>query len=622
MTFLKFIRNMANFQKKPIEVLKFADKDGAYRRLPSQFRNSISREPGAEFPPDLNRYHLYVSLACPWAHRVLITRLFKGLTQALPVTIVHWHMDENGWRFPTKEELATVKNGDISLGTAEPLYGFERLKQLYYKANPDYDGRFTVPVLWDKQKETIVNNESSEIIRMLNTEFNDLLPADYAEVDLYPEELRSKIDEINELVYDNINNGVYKTGFATSQDVYEKEVKNVFAHLDKVEEILKSNQEQDPKHRFLIGTTLTEADVRLYTTIVRFDPVYVQHFKCNIGMIRHDYPYINEWLKLLYWKIPAFKDSTDFSHIKKHYTKSHKGINPHGITPVGPIPDARTLNKIDSDGNPLGVLRNFALLGANNDDPYKRTVQLDTLMRDYKIVVLGAGGVGKSSVTVQFVQGVYVESYDPTIEDSYRKSIEVDGRACDLEILDTAGVAQFTAMRELYIKSGKGFLLVYSVTDENSLTELLALREQVLRIKDSDNVPMVLIGNKSDLEEDRVLSVEDGVKVSQQWGSVPFYETSAMYKTNVDEAFIDVVRQIMLKEAQISAEKKQQKEMQKQQALEAGNQKGAVNGIAGIDSESVLKRNRQSVSSKNTKSRSKCYPATLVNYPYKFPKVN
>lgn len=180
-------------------------------------------------------------------------------------------------------------------------------------------------------------------------------------------------------------------------------------------------------------------------------------------------------------------------------------------------------------------------------------------------MVLGAGGVGKSSITVQFVQGVYVESYDPTIEDSYRKQIEVDGRACDLEILDTAGVAQFTAMRELYIKSGKGFLLVYSVTDENSLKELLALREQVLRIKDSDNVPMVLIGNKCDLEDDRVLSIEDGVKVSQDWGLVPFYETSAMYKTNVDEAFIDVVRQIMRKEAAISAEKKQQKELQKQQ---------------------------------------------------------
>ena len=186
-------------------------------------------------------------------------------------------------------------------------------------------------------------------------------------------------------------------------------------------------------------------------------------------------------------------------------------------------------------------------------------------------MVLGAGGVGKSSITVQFVQGVYVESYDPTIEDSYRKQIEIDGRACDLEILDTAGVAQFTAMRELYIKSGKGFLLVYSVTDENSLQELLALREQVLRIKDSESVPMVLIGNKCDLDDDRVISIDDGMNVSQQWGLVPFYETSAMYKTNVDEAFIDVVRQVMRKEAQVSAEKKQQKELQKQQAAESSN---------------------------------------------------
>lgn len=174
--------------------------------------------------------------------------------------------------------------------------------------------------------------------------------------------------------------------------------------------------------------------------------------------------------------------------------------------------------------------------------------------------MLGAGGVGKSLVTVQFVQGVYVESYDPTIEDSYRKQIEIDGRACDLEILDTAGVAQFTAMRELYIKSGKGFLLVYSVTDENSLKELMALREQVARIKDSENVPMVLIGNKCDLDDARVLSIEDGIRVSQEWGLVPFYETSAMYKTNVDEAFVDVVRQIIRQEAAISAEKKTQQD--------------------------------------------------------------
>ncbi|GMM33847.1 Ras family GTPase [Saccharomycopsis crataegensis] len=173
-------------------------------------------------------------------------------------------------------------------------------------------------------------------------------------------------------------------------------------------------------------------------------------------------------------------------------------------------------------------------------------------MRDYKLVVLGAGGVGKSSITVQFVQGVYFESYDPTIEDSYRKQIEVDGKTVELEILDTAGVAQFTAMRELYIKSGRGFLLVYSVTDENSLKELLTLREQVLRIKDSTNVPMVLIGNKCDLSNERVLSPEDGINVSQQWGKVPFYETSARVKTNVEEAFTDVIRQIMIREAMTS----------------------------------------------------------------------
>lgn len=214
--------------------------------------------------------------------------------------------------------------------------------------------------------------------------------------------------------------------------------------------------------------------------------------------------------------------------------------------------------------------------------------------------------MGKSSVTVQFVQGVYVESYDPTIEDSYRKQIEVDGRACDLEILDTAGVAQFTAMRELYIKSGKGFLLVYSVTDENSLKELLALREQVLRIKDSDNVPMVLIGNKCDLDDDRVLSIDDGIQVSQQWGLVPFYETSAMYKTNVDEAFVDVVRQIMRKEAQISAEKKQQKELQKQQAAESQVGDSTDTADYGKQEDDSGKRNKQFLTEGGAKLTSKC----------------
>lgn len=169
-------------------------------------------------------------------------------------------------------------------------------------------------------------------------------------------------------------------------------------------------------------------------------------------------------------------------------------------------------------------------------------------MRDYKLVVLGAGGVGKSCLTVQFVQGVYLDTYDPTIEDSYRKAIEIDSKMFDLEILDTAGVAQFTAMRELYIKSGMGFLLVYSVTDRQSLQELMDLREQVLRIKDMNRVPMVLVGNKADLTEERVISVEEGIEVSSNWGKVPFYETSALLRSNVDEVFIDLVRQIIRNE--------------------------------------------------------------------------
>ncbi|SCV02583.1 LAME_0H03026g1_1 [Lachancea meyersii CBS 8951] len=172
-------------------------------------------------------------------------------------------------------------------------------------------------------------------------------------------------------------------------------------------------------------------------------------------------------------------------------------------------------------------------------------------MRDYKLVVLGAGGVGKSCLTVQFVQGVYLDTYDPTIEDSYRKSMEIDKKVFDLEILDTAGVAQFTAMRELYIKSGLGFLLVYSVTDRQSLEELIELREQVLRIKDSNKVPMVLVGNKADLEGERVISVEEGVEMSSKWGRVPFYETSALLRSNVDEVFVDVVRQIIRNEMEV-----------------------------------------------------------------------
>ncbi|KAM9919291.1 hypothetical protein OXX59_008054 [Metschnikowia pulcherrima] len=245
-------------------------------------------------------------------------------------------MDDKGWRFPTEEELSEAGTNGEAFGTKDHLYDFSRIREIYFKADPDYSGRFTVPVLWDKKLQTIVNNESSEILRMLNTEFNGVIDSQHAEVDLYPKELQSEIDELNSWIYDNINNGVYKSGFATTQEVYEKEAHNVFTHLDRVEKVLKTNQEKDSTHKFLIGNSLTEADVRLYTTIVRFDPVYHQHFKCNWKMIRHDYPFIHDWLRLLYWKIPGFKETTNFDHIKKHYTKSHIAINPHGITPIGP----------------------------------------------------------------------------------------------------------------------------------------------------------------------------------------------------------------------------------------------------------------------------------------------
>lgn len=304
------------------------------------FRNCISAKPGAQFPPEKDRYHIYVSYACPWAHRVLLTRYLKGLTTLIDISVVDAWMNDKGWTFSTKDEVA---DKSLQTGTGDQLYGFLRLSQLYFKAQPDYEGRFTVPVLWDKKLETIINNESSEIIRMLNTEFNGLLEEKYAQVDIYPRELRSQIDELNGWIYENINNGVYKTGFATKQEVYNEEVVNVFEHLDKLESLLRENQRRDPNNKFLTGPAITEADIRLYTTIVRFDPVYHQHFKLNIRMIRHDYPFIHDWLRLLYWKIPGFKETTFFEHIKCHYTKSHVGINPNKITPMGPLPNIMPL---------------------------------------------------------------------------------------------------------------------------------------------------------------------------------------------------------------------------------------------------------------------------------------
>lgn len=302
----------------------WSDKDGQFRRQVSSFRDAISSEPGAQFPAEKGRYHLYVSLACPWAHRTLITRKLKGLEDFIDITVVDWFLGDKGWRF----------------SEPEPLYGCNYLSEIYKKANPEYNARFTVPVLWDKKAKTIVNNESSEIIRMLNTAFNDQLDEEHRKVDIYPAKHRAEIDEINEWVYDNINNGVYKTGFATTQEAYDDNVYKVFEALDKVEKQLKTSGGP-----FLLGADFTEADLRLYPTIVRFDPVYVQHFKCNIAMIRDGYPEIHKWLRNLYWNNDAFKSTTNFDHIKFHYTKSHIKYNPFGITAAGPLPNILPLDR-------------------------------------------------------------------------------------------------------------------------------------------------------------------------------------------------------------------------------------------------------------------------------------
>ncbi|KAJ7229141.1 glutathione S-transferase [Mycena pura] len=302
------------------------EADGSFNRLPSVFRDFI--KPGGKFAPEKGRYHLYVSYACPWATRALIVRKLKGLEDIIPVTVVSPRMGQNGWPFAPADAFPGAD--------ADPLFGAEHVKDLYLRANPDYDRRFTVPLVWDKVHNTIVNNESSEIIRMFNTSFNHLLPADKAELDLYPEAHRAEIDEINEWVYPEINNGVYRAGFATAQEAYEKAVHTVFSALDKAEKIITGKD-------YIVGGQLTEADVRLWVTIVRFDPVYVGHFKCNFKTIRNGYPELNRWMKALYWKNSAFKDSTNFDHIKTHYYWSHPHINPTRIVPVGPIPNIEPL---------------------------------------------------------------------------------------------------------------------------------------------------------------------------------------------------------------------------------------------------------------------------------------
>ncbi|KAK4998037.1 S-glutathionyl-(chloro)hydroquinone reductase [Elasticomyces elasticus] len=329
---------MANEDKKK-DILNWVDpkdKSGEFKRQQSTFRDWIKNESGAQFPAEKDRYHLYVSYACPWAHRALIVRKLKGLEDIVSYTSVHWHMLEKGWRFAEPNE--DVPGANV---TPDPLHeGYTHLRDIYYENNKDYDGRFTVPTLYDKKQKRIVNNESSDIIRMLYHAFDHLLPDKYKNVDLLPKDLEKEIDETNQWTYNDINNGVYKSGFATTQEAYEKNVKTLFKSLDRAEAHLQKNAGP-----YYFGKQITEADIRLFTTIIRFDAVYVQHFKCNIRDIRSGYPALHKWVRNLYWTVPAFGETTEFTHIKNHYTKSHRQINPLSITPLGPEPPILPLDK-------------------------------------------------------------------------------------------------------------------------------------------------------------------------------------------------------------------------------------------------------------------------------------
>jgi len=305
-------------------VLHWASKDGEFRRQSSTFRDFISSDPESPFKPEIGRYHLYVSYACPWAHRTLIVRALKGLDDIIGLSVVDYLLGPDGWHFSD----SSVTPGTIP----DTVNGAKLLREVYFKSNPDYNMRFTVPVLWDKKLNTIVNNESSEIIRMLNSEFNEFINDPHKrELCFYPEKLRSEIDEINGWIYDTVNNGVYKSGFATTQDAYERNCLALFKSLDRIEEILSV-------HKFLVGNTFTEADIRLFTTVVRFDPVYFGHFKCNIKSIGKDYPHILKWLRRVY-QMPKVADTVNMVHIKRHYYMSHVQINPTRVVPLGNGPN-------------------------------------------------------------------------------------------------------------------------------------------------------------------------------------------------------------------------------------------------------------------------------------------
>lgn len=304
---------------------KWYDTDstgGRFVRSDAQFRNWVTADgaagPSGEggFKAQPGRYHLYVSLACPWANRTLIFRALKGLESMISVSVVNPYMGSNGWTFEPAPGVVP-----------DPVSNVQYLYEVYLRANPGYSGRVTVPVLWDLERNVIVNNESADIIRMLNSAFDDVgaRPGDYA-----PAELLADIDAVNARVYDAVNNGVYKTGFATVQSVYEEEVVNLFTCLDELEALL-------GRQRYLVGDRITEADWRLFTTLIRFDPVYYGHFKCNLKRLV-DYRNLWDYTRELY-QVPGVAATINFDHIKQHYYRSHHSINPNGIVPKGPTLD-------------------------------------------------------------------------------------------------------------------------------------------------------------------------------------------------------------------------------------------------------------------------------------------
>ncbi|MBW8185483.1 glutathione S-transferase family protein [Shewanella nanhaiensis] len=298
---------------------------GKFERKASSFRNWITKDGSAGpsgiggFKAEADRYHLYVSLACPWAHRTIIYRKLKGLDKMISMSVVNAFMGEEGWSFESGEGVVP-----------DPILGAKYAHQLYTEADANYTGRVTVPILWDKHTHTIVSNESAEIIRMFNSAFDEV---GATALDFAPESLIREIDQMNDYIYPNINNGVYRAGFATTQQAYDDAVDEVFTALDTLESRLESQ-------RYLIGDEITEADWRLFTTLVRFDPVYVGHFKCNKKRIV-DYPNLWGYLRDLYQQ-PGIADTVDIPYIKAHYYGSHESINPTRIVPKGPLVDFTT----------------------------------------------------------------------------------------------------------------------------------------------------------------------------------------------------------------------------------------------------------------------------------------